>query len=76
MILIACSLFCSYYASVLLFAFAFLLCQKLCQQNRRIPNDRPPTQLIIAHIENIPSPTRRSLCELPQCYKVLSLQGV
>ena len=27
-LVVACSIFCSYYVSILLFAFAFLLCQK------------------------------------------------
>ena len=38
-------------------------------------NDHPPTQLIIAHIENILSATQRSACVLSQSYKVLSVQG-
>ena len=31
------NVFCSYYASILLFAFPFLLCQNLCWQNQPIP---------------------------------------
>ena len=32
------SVFCSYYANILLFVFAFLVFQKLPQQNRCIPS--------------------------------------
>ena len=39
-------------------------------------NNRPPTQMIIAHIENILLQLGDQFCELSQCYKVLSVQGL